>query len=891
MHKLLQLLRFFSVSFFFVIYGHASIPISIDMNSSISGEWTSESNRSIYRPASYIDYYTFTLNENTFIQIDLTSTDVNTYLYLFDDTNQVIDENADSGESVNAKIIKYLKAGTYIIGATNPIDYVFGNYNLTLSQAIIPTSKNIILNSMEVGELTTSSDISLYSMNYSSNYTFTLSERKNIAITLNADYDSKNLYLLDSNNSIIENVSEYSVGSSKIIKTLEAGTYTIDVTTKSENKTGEFTLSLKENIIESNHIELENIIDGEWTSSSGISPRSKNYANYYTFTLTERKDIIIDFDSVGSKKLYLLDSNNSIIESKSEIGYGHTKIIRTLEAGSYTIDISNGYKDRIGVYTLRFRENIISNTNVSIGSSIDDTWSISSGVSSQSKNYTNYYTFIITERTDIIITLDGNSGYKQLYLLDANNTIVNTVSKSGYGNARLIVTLDAGIYKIDATTSDNVTGDYTLGIKKNIISMTNIELNTTIAGEWLTTSGISPRSNTYSNNYIFTLTEQKDIIIEVSANYADIYLLDNNNSIIKTSYYGRSRLIKTLEPGTYKIDISSDTYNEIGEYNLSFRENIVSNTNIELNSNINGEWLSTSGISPRTTSFSNYYTFTLDKPTDILIDLVSDNDESLFLLDSNKNVIDSVWNRRIVKRLDAGTYIIDATVNNGIEVGSYVLIFKENIISNTEILFNQETYGKWTSNSGVSSRSERYVNYYTFTLANSKEITINVASENDATFYIQDEDGNVFDSAYSYRDENATLRRLFDAGTYKIGVTTDYRTEVGNYSLLLSADIAIPTFVTQLSISSIGSYITKITWVDNSEDVVGYKIYLNDKLVDSIKVSENSYTLSGLNPNSDYTYSIIAYNSAGESEAAGGTFKTKKDDYAWLVPVQYNILN
>jgi len=891
---LFKLLRPLFLSFFFLIYLHASVTSPIDINTSINSEWTSDSNHSLYRSNSYVDYYTFTLSENTFVQIDLISSDVNTYLYLLDDNYQIIDENADSGEGVNAKIIKYLEPGTYIIGANNPIDYALGNYKVSLQKAIIPTLHDITFNNMIYDTLTTSSDTSLYSMNYSNSYTFTLSEKKDIVIMLDADF-FKQIYLLDSNNSIIEHISEYSFASSKLVKTLESGTYTIDVTTKYENEIGDFTLILKENIIESTQIELNSIIDGAWTDSSGISPRSKESTNYYTFTLQERKDVVIDVDAIGSKKLYLLDNNCSIVESKFDIGYGHTKIIRTLEAGRYTIDLTRYYNNRNQIFTLRFKENIINNTNISIGSTINDTWNIASGVSSQSQNYTNYYTFILTESTNIIITLNGDDGYKQLYLLDTNNSIIDTVSKSGYQTARMIVTLPAGIYKIDATTTDNQIGNYTLKLNENIISTTNIELNTTIAGELLTSSGISLRSNSYCNYYLFTLTEKKDIIIYMSEKYSNIYLLDDNNSIIKASYGGffeGNRLIKTLEPGTYKIDISLSSHTQTGEYNLSLRENIVSNVNIKLNSTINGEWLSTSGISPRTTKLSSYYTFILNQPTDIYIELVSDNHESLFLLDSNMSIIDSAWSQRIVKRLDAGIYTIDATINSGLEFGMYTLIFKENIISNTDIIFNENTYGEWISTSGVSSRSERYVNYYTFTLANSKEVTINVISENDMTFYIQDEGGSVFDSAYSYGDENATLRRLLDAGTYTIGITTyGNGNEVGNYSILLNTNIFSPMPVTQLSIASIDAYSSKIKWIDNVEDTVGYKIYLNNKLVANIDASENSYTLSGLNPESEYEYSVIAYNSAGESEAVSGSFKTKKDDYAWLIPVQYNILN
>ena len=104
-------------------------------------------------------------------------------------------------------------------------------------------------------------------------------------------------------------------------------------------------------------------------------------------------------------------------------------------------------------------------------------------------------------------------------------------------------------------------------------------------------------------------------------------------------------------------------------------------------------------------------------------------------------------------------------------------------------------------------------------------------------------------------------------------------------------DVDCPLAIKNLKIDSIHAYSLSIRWEEGSSDTVGYKIYLDGTLFTTIHADKNTYTLNGLDAHTNYFYNVVAYNSAGNSKAIGGCFKTKKDDFSWIVPLYYNILN
>ncbi len=60
----------------------------------------------------------------------------------------------------------------------------------------------------------------------------------------------------------------------------------------------------------------------------------------------------------------------------------------------------------------------------------------------------------------------------------------------------------------------------------------------------------------------------------------------------------------------------------------------------------------------------------------------------------------------------------------------------------------------------------------------------------------------------------------------------------------------------------------KLTWVDNSNNELGFKIVRNDQMVCDLSEDFEEYVDSGLKPATNYEYRVIAYNLAGETNSS-----------------------
>ena len=89
------------------------------------------------RPGSYARYYTFTLEQQSNIAIDLES-DIDTYLFLRQGESRAGDSvndhvaDDDAGDGLNAKVEETLEAGAYTIEATTYQAGETGSFTLTI---------------------------------------------------------------------------------------------------------------------------------------------------------------------------------------------------------------------------------------------------------------------------------------------------------------------------------------------------------------------------------------------------------------------------------------------------------------------------------------------------------------------------------------------------------------------------------------------------------------------------------------------------------------------------------------------------------------------------------------------------------------------------------------
>lgn len=86
---------------------------------STTGEWSHFGCESDYRADRAGQRYRFEVADTQRIRIDLTSELADPYVYLLDDSGDLLEADDDSGTGFNSRIERFLGAGTYMIEATN----------------------------------------------------------------------------------------------------------------------------------------------------------------------------------------------------------------------------------------------------------------------------------------------------------------------------------------------------------------------------------------------------------------------------------------------------------------------------------------------------------------------------------------------------------------------------------------------------------------------------------------------------------------------------------------------------------------------------------------------------------------------------------------------------
>ena len=101
---------------------------------------------------------------------------------------------------------------------------------------------------------------------------------------------------------------------------------------------------------------------------------------------------------------------------------------------------------------------------------------------------------------------------------------------------------------------------------------------------------------------------------------------------------------------------------------------------------------------------------------------------------------------------------------------------------------------------------------------------------------------------------------------------------------------SIPNKPTSFRVSNVTSHSAILRWSDNSNNETGFKIYQNGVRIAKLGANTTSYAPTNLQSNTHYNYKIVSYNTHGSSTVVSLDITTK-DDYAWLIPVHYIILN
>ena len=323
---------------------------------------------------------------------------------------------------------------------------------------------------------------------YARYYTFTLTAPATIVAELASTQDTY-LYLLQGNGVngevLTQNDDSNGTTNSRIERSLPAGTYTLETTTYYTKREGAFTLRLATVNAPAPTPEPCTIhplvqgqaATGQWNSTCTSTHRGNTYyAGYYTFTLTAPADVDIGLNSSQQDTfLYLLQGNGSqgsvLASNDDSNGTTHSRIERSLPAGTYTLETTTYSPARTGTFSINVS---VANAAASctpspltIGVNTSGEWSANC-VSSHRGNayFATYHTFTLTAPTAMTFDLSSQQD-TYLYLLEGNgiggNVLTFNDDSNGVSNSQITRTLAAGAYTLEATTyTAGRTGTFTL---------------------------------------------------------------------------------------------------------------------------------------------------------------------------------------------------------------------------------------------------------------------------------------------------------------------------------------------------------------------------------------------------------------------------------------------
>ena len=211
-----------------------------------------------------------------------------------------------------------------------------------------------------------------------------------------------------------------------------------------------------------------------------------------------------------------------------------------------------------------------------------------------------------------------------------------------------------------------------------------------------------------------------------------------------------------------------------------------------------GTWASDCMSTAMTGSYARYYSFTLNAPTQVEMNLTSSVDAYLALrqgegrdgmmVASNDNVGSRNPNSAINMMLAAGTYTVEATTFFAGQTGDFTLSVRP--LQETEDLETltgsvDRSKSMWTSDYMSTQQAGSYARSYTFTVDTATHVAINLTSPEDSYLYVLDSNGAVVHESDNVTDRNLNSRidETLAAGMYTIEATTYFPARMGTFHL------------------------------------------------------------------------------------------------------------
>ena len=762
-----------------------------------AGTWTSDC-ESTNRTGSYALFYTFTLKEETEVQIDLTSSQ-DTYLFLLNGAGKsgtVEDSNDDVvvTEDTNSRVSGTLATGAYTIEATTYTSRITGDFTVTITVA----SGGGSTGTQPPSQVTPPGGTQPPGGTPPGGQ---------------------------------QPPAQVGPPDAPTITGVTPGTETLTIAWDAPSETGGSEVTAYDlrhvrssvtNPVDSDWIVLEDV----WAGSGALEHQLTGLADHVEYDLQVRASY-----AIGSGSWSL-----------TATGTPGTSSFQTPTTGSCLTSLKalTGPVERTG------------------------TWDNSCESVNREGRYARFYSFTLGQSTEVQIDLTSTED-PYLFLLEGAGTGGKVLSENDDvvvnedTNSRILTTLAAGAYTIEATTyHTRQTGDFTLTISLPggsggsggsqpsppgssgpgvpsedgcVVDLPVLTSRISRTGNWAFDCDSTNRAGSYARYYTFTLRQEAELQIDlVSTEDPFAFLLDGagkdgevlakNDDVVPGTDLN-SRISATLAAGRYTIEATTYSEEVAGEFTVTIALTetvevapdpcvtpLATSTGVTTQA---GTWADDCEATNRIGTYARYYTFTLEQDTEVRIDLTSIHDPYLFLLRGagrngtlvaqNDDITATVdLDSRISITLEAGTYTIEATTYNTWDTGDFTLTIvgpegastlpTDNCVEDIGTPRSAVTKtGTWTDQCDSTNREGRYARFYTFTLDQEAEVQIDLVSTQDPYLFLLEGRGTSGaevasnDDIVQNVDLDSRITVTLAAGSHTIEATTYDVGETGQFTL------------------------------------------------------------------------------------------------------------
>ena len=459
--------------------------------------------------------------------------------------------------------------------------------------------------------------------------------------------------------------------------------------------------------------------EGEWTPGCDSANRAPSYARYYTFTLTRLATVTIDLMSGVDNYLFLLEGSGAdgavLALDDDSSGAGDAQIrFQDLSPGRYTIEATTFWSGRTGDFLLELKvsgepELVLESPRVSESTVMPgDTFTFSVtvhniGTGPSEEVPLRYYRELPHSITG---TLQGRD-------------VVPVLPPSGRSSHSIVLTAprfeNPRYYACVAYDPPNPFVGLT-EVCSDAVEVTVIvppppppadcvtDLGTLTGpvfprGAWTERCRSVNRRGGYARYYTFTLSEAATVrvgLLPLGLTRTYLFLLEGSGTdgaVLASAASGLNRPQigdRRLGPGTYTVEAATSSVSGAGPLLLEIRVEATTDcvTNlggVGIGTVVReGEWSGRCESANRAGSYARYYTFTLSQQAWVDIDLSSNVDTYLLLLEGsgtdgtvlarNDDGGSGGTDSRIGNQgLSAGTYTIEATTYRRSTTGDFRL--------------------------------------------------------------------------------------------------------------------------------------------------------------------------------------------------------------------------